>query len=108
MIYIIQIEKGEYRTYQTMILDGVEFGFAIDLNPVDKYFVLTVDRTGEFINDGVRIVAGINLLSINSNSKQPPGELYVYDLDAADPKQGREPTIDNFGDRLQLAYDDGK
>lgn len=106
--YALEFKPGLRRSYLTVSLGGREFGFLIEENPRDKNLYMRIDRGGKIIKAGAAVVAAVNLLGVNPNGDLPEGELYTYDLDADDPKVGRDPTIETFGDRILLVWDDGE
>jgi len=107
-LYKIKIIPGQRRSFRTEILGGKEYGIDIRLNPLDSRFHMRIERNGKIVKAGAAVVPGVDLLSINPNAEQPAGSMYLYDLDMDNPKVGREPTLETFGDRILLVWDDGK
>lgn len=79
----------------TMQVESLAFTIRLYLNyRIDSWLM---DIPGA---EGIRLVGGIDLLSQFRHLEVPPGEIRIMDLDDMD----REPTKENFGDRVILVY----
>jgi hypothetical protein len=81
-------------------LDLTTYRFSIKYNKrADTYSFSLGDDNEEIILEQ-NIVGGIDLLKQFKHLAVPQGELRVHDYDGLN----RDPSIDNFGDRLTLKY----
>lgn len=86
--------------FQQVVLDNVEFILTFDFNQrADSWYIgFGADQS---VLAGIRISGNEDILKPFHHLEVPPGILSVLDLDGL----GREPTKDNFGDRVILTYE---
>ena len=99
----IPIVQGGGPFRETIELDNEEFIFAFSWNQRDSAWYLSILQNSAIIALRLRLVAGYNMLDSVLALEKPPGALYLYDVNLKS-SVGKEPAIDNLGNRILLVY----
>jgi hypothetical protein len=98
---VIPTTDGLARYTQRTILDGREYIFSFNWNSrAAKWSVSIADALGVGIVDGIYLVCGLPLLRLLSDSRSPPGDMYLLDRDG----DTGDPGFNDLGKRCLLIY----
>ena len=85
--------------FQQVVLDNVEYILTFDYNGRSDSWYISFGADQDILS-GIRISGNEDILGQFHHLEVPPGVLSILDQDGL----GREPTKDNFGDRVILTY----
>jgi hypothetical protein len=88
----------------TAKLDGVNYGIETYYNTrAGAFFLNLLDEDGNILKAGIKVVVSFPLTGFrDTDPRMPPGMLYAYDTSGQD----LDPTLDDFGTRVLLLYEE--
>jgi hypothetical protein len=100
-VKIIPTTPGIARYTQRTILDGREYIFGFNWNSrAAKWSMSVADALGVDIVQGIYLTCGTVLLRLLSDSRSPPGDIYILDREG----DSGDPGFNDLGDRCLLLY----